>query len=89
MRSLQRCLHLLTNNNEALDVALQALCLMQLAIRQKDAQLRDESLLMKGRALRSLRVSLSDPRSASSVETLAASMSLKSYEASFLNLVHD
>jgi hypothetical protein len=77
--SLYKCLYHLTNNSDALDVALQALCLVQLSIRKQDKRLREESLLMNGRALGTLSKSLANPHTAYALETLAASMCLKTY----------
>jgi hypothetical protein len=80
--SLFTCISGLINNSGVLDVALQALSLLQLAIREHAPWLREESLVMNGKALTLMHQVLKIPHSAYSIETLAASICLKTYEVS-------
>lgn len=83
-QTLYHCLYQLTNNSETLDVALQALCLIQLSIRNRDVRLKMESMLMNGKALKMLHRALRDPSTAYATETIAASLCLKTYEVGSL-----
>jgi hypothetical protein len=80
IRSLHRCLCELTNKSNALDVALQALCLLQLAIRKQDDRIKVESIVMNGKALRQLLKAMGNLKTAYTTETMAATLCLKTFE---------
>ncbi len=81
-QSMYQCLYNPTNNDETLDVSLQALCLVQLAIWNQDRRLKEESMLMNGKALQKVTLGFERSKTAYATETLAASMCLKTYEVS-------
>jgi uncharacterized protein YerC len=76
-QTLYHCLCQFTNNNETLYVVLQALCLIQLSIRNREGRLKVESMLMNGKALKMLHRALRDPSTAYATETISASFCLK------------
>ncbi len=81
--SLHRCLCELTNQSNTLDLALQALCLLQIANRRRDERLEMESMLMNNRALKALLAQLraaADAKTAYTTEILAAALCLKTCE---------
>lgn len=78
--TLYGCVCQLTNRSDTLDAAIQALCLVQLAVRKQDRRLKEESLLMRATALKKLRLSLRSSQSAYTLETMVASLCLKTYE---------
>jgi hypothetical protein len=51
-----------------------------LSIRYKDGRLKVESMLMNGKALKMLHRALRNASTAYSIETIAASLCLKTYE---------
>ena len=80
--SLLHCLPSLTSSSPALEQALRALCLIHLGVTQKEDRFVKESALINNKALAKVRMAINNTRTASKIETLAASMCLYLYEVS-------
>jgi hypothetical protein len=63
-----------------LEQALRALCLIHLGVTQKDDRFVKESAHINNKALAKVRLAINNTRTASRIETLAASMCLYLYE---------
>ncbi len=80
--SLLNCLPSLTRSSPALEDALKALRLIHLGVTQKEDHLIQESAHINNKALAKVRTAINNPKTASRIETLAASMCLYLYEVS-------
>lgn len=78
--SLLHCLPNLTRSSPALEQALRALCLIHIGVTQKEDRFVKESAHVNNKALAKVRIAINNTRTASRIETLAASMCLYLYE---------
>jgi hypothetical protein len=78
--SLLHCIPSLTRSSPALEQALRALCLIHLGVTQKDDRFVKESAHINNIALAKVRLAINNTKTASRIETLAASMCLYLYE---------
>jgi hypothetical protein len=80
--SILNCLPSLARSSPALEYALRALCLIHLGVTQKEDHLVKESVYINNKALAKVRMAVNNTKTASRIETLAASMCLYLYEVS-------
>jgi hypothetical protein len=70
----------LIKSSPALETALRALCLIHMGVTKKEQRLIRESAVLNTQALSKVRLAMTNTRSATKIETLAASICLFLYE---------